>query len=78
MLKGLKNTRTKQHIKQDIKQTAPQNRLQSNKEQDQHRNHRPRTASRANHRGGPKALLQPANPTPGPDLKVICIISVIN
>ena len=36
---------------QDTKQTASQNKPQSNKKQDQHWDHRPRTASRANHRG---------------------------
>ena len=35
----------------DTQQIAPQNKPQSNKEQDQHRDHRLRTVGRANHRG---------------------------
>ena len=46
MLKALKNTRTKWH-KVRHKTNRPVE--QSNKEQDQHRDHRPRTVSRVNH-----------------------------
>ena len=67
--KRTENTRTKR-TRKDTQQTAPQNKPQSNKEQDQHRDHRPRTASRETTGGGGgkrEAPPQPANPTPGPD-----------
>ena len=50
ILKGLK-TQEQNDTRKDTQQIAPQNKPQSNKEQDQHRDHRPRTAGRANHRG---------------------------
>ena len=60
MPKGPKNTIIKQD-KQDPKQTAPQNEPQSNKEEDQHRDHRPRTARRINHRGLKHSYSQPTS-----------------
>ena len=46
-----RKTQEQNDTRKDTQQIAPQNKPQSNKEQDQHRDHRPRKAGSANHRG---------------------------
>ena len=55
-------TQEQNNTMQNIKQTASQKKPQNNKEQDQHRTHRPRTASRTNH-WGPKLPHGQQNPS---------------
>ena len=67
--KRTKNKQGQNNTRSDIKEKSSQNKPQSNKEQDQHRDYRLRTVSRISHRGV-KAPLQPAHSTPGPGAKM--------